>query len=102
MFLSTFLIIFKSTYSTISDDLSLYYFTHFFFFMNGGDQKMLVHNKKLDSNSTVTAQMYVHYSQRIFLLVKTYFLSLKYISYNTILYFNTINLSVMMNCEKFE
>ena len=72
--------------------------------MNGGDQKMLVHNKKLDSNSTVTAQMYVHYLLRIYIFVldKTYFLSLKYISYNTILYFNTINLSVMMNCEKFE
>ena len=68
------------------------YFTHSFFFMNGGDQKMLVYNKKLDSNSTVTAQMYVQYLQRIFVLVKTYFLSLKYISYNTILYFNTINL----------
>ena len=53
---------------------------------------MLVYNKKLDSNSTVTAQMYVQYLQRIFVLVKTYFLSLKYISYNTILYFNTINL----------
>ena len=67
MFLSTFGIIFKSTYSTISDDLSLYYFTHSFFFMNGGDQKMLVYNKKLDSNSTVTAQMYVHYLQRIYI-----------------------------------